>query len=184
MRFMAKNPKLEFHRVEWRLWHELLLTGTVDATVVDERHPDGTVKSVRIVDWKSCKRIHDKYKEKWLPPLQHLENSKLMPYYLQLNIYARMIEDNYGIAVSRMDILCMNKQYRDYQYIPVPWMREETALLFRERERDLVQLLGGGARKRDLGQLLDGGGARKLARPAAEESTEERWLREAEGMCS
>ena len=144
LQFRADHPDLEFFRLEWRIFDEcLLISGSVDAAVVAARDAEGRVTEVDLVDWKTCKDIHETKakggKKCFLPPLDDIKETKLMTYFFQLNIYRFIIERHYGLRVRRMHILAFHDNYSSYQRIEVPRMERETRRLIQAHERELVE---------------------------------------------
>jgi len=71
-------------------------------------------------------------------PLQHLEDCKGICYRLQMNMYRKMLEKNYGVVVASMHVVCFHPEVGTYPFIDnVPSMDQEVEIIFAER-RGLV----------------------------------------------
>jgi ATP-dependent exoDNAse (exonuclease V) beta subunit len=76
------------------------LAGTIDLLLVKS---DGTVV---IVDWKTNRKLYDKgFKKNNHPVTGQLEDANLTHYQIQLNTYAYILEQEYGLTVSGMFIM-------------------------------------------------------------------------------
>ena len=84
-------------RTELSVFHcGLQLAGQIDGLFTDA---DGCHV---IVDWKRCKEIRETCREPLRPPLEHLPACNYFLYALQLNLYAFILESEYGCTVSRL----------------------------------------------------------------------------------
>lgn len=136
---------IEPYRTEWRIVHPTLsLGGSIDFL---GKQGERFV----LLDWKRTKRIRAsggdssevsgvpvsccgvdspqtrRFKKKFgAPPLQHLEDSDLNRYALQLSMYAHILRSSYGLEVGAdMALVVFNPDAADYVLQPVPDMREE-----------------------------------------------------------
>jgi hypothetical protein len=126
---VAKN-KLIPYRTEWEIFDsKLRLAGSIDM-IYKRRGKEEYV----IYDWKRCKNICDYNKyETAFKPLEQLPNCNKWQYSLQLNMYKYMLEQNYGIKIHSMILLCLHPINDDYILIPVPDLTEEIELIVEER---------------------------------------------------
>jgi ATP-dependent exoDNAse (exonuclease V) beta subunit len=86
---------------EYKVFSELLgIAGTIDGFVMSE---DNTIS---LLDWKTNEEITAKsYHNGILPPTEDLEDSKLLRYTLQLNVYKYLLENYYDTIVDNMYIV-------------------------------------------------------------------------------
>lgn len=113
-------------RTEWRVCDPAVsVGGSIDFV---GRLPDG---SYCIVDWKRSKlKVHPGWAVKWMKePLSHLQETRTTEYFLQLNIYRRILQDVYGLPVSRMVLAAFHPTESKYKAVDVPIMEKETDLL-------------------------------------------------------
>ena len=84
-------------RTELSVFHcGLRLAGQIDALFQD------AAGNYIIVDWKRCRELRETDREPLRPPLEHLPACNYFLYALQLNLYAYILESEYGCTVSRM----------------------------------------------------------------------------------
>lgn len=108
MSWLEKNAaKYKIFKTEWRVISKRLnLIGVIDAafTVVG-----GDENELFLVDWKRCQNIefdHPFGKMGRAPPFNVLPDCNFGHYSMQLNVYARIIEDAYApLKVSKMSIV-------------------------------------------------------------------------------
>ena len=111
-------------RTEWRVCDPALsVAGSIDFV---GRLADG---SYCIVDWKRSQLKEVYGKKRLLAPLQHLEAGRKMEYYLQLNIYRRILQTVYGLRVSRMILGLFHPAHASYGALEVPVMDREAERL-------------------------------------------------------
>jgi hypothetical protein len=96
---------LEAYRTEWVIFDEAAdVAGSIDFV---GRNP--VTGQLVIVDWKRC--AHGRWESGFasnyngatmLPPADYMEECKLSHWALQTNIYRKILEDNYGVAIEAM----------------------------------------------------------------------------------
>ena len=83
-----------------------------------------------IIDWKRSREI--KYTNPYRTlkePLEHMDDTNYNMYSLQLNMYAYILESEYGFEVSRMILGVFHPLIDEARCIEVPRLTEEIALL-------------------------------------------------------
>ena len=83
-----------------------------------------------IIDWKRSREL--KYASPFRTlkePLEHMDDTNYSLYSLQLNLYAYILETEYGIEVSRMLLGVFHPLSDAARCIEVPRLSEEIALL-------------------------------------------------------
>ena len=112
---------------EWKIFStELGLAGTIDLFTKDKL--EGTCA---IVDWKTNEKLTD---QGWgtgvRESTEHIPNSKLHKYYLQLNVYAYILQRNYGIPIDGMFIVQLRED--GYEEFVVPDMQRDVENMIKE----------------------------------------------------
>ena len=130
--FLATAPAgLRPYRTEWMVWDDVLrLAGSIDMTFQNE---DGTIS---IYDWKRCKDIKKhafRGKSSTTPCIEHIPDSNFWHYALQLNVYAWLLENNYGKTVKDLRLVVLHPRQDKPIVMKVPWLRVETNDLVTER---------------------------------------------------
>ena len=88
-----------------------------------------------MLDWKRSKKlIIDGHARKYgfgyaLSELQELDNSSYYRYCLQQNIYKLIIEEEYSIKISSMQLVVLHENYSDYYVVRVPEMKKESIII-------------------------------------------------------
>lgn len=110
-------------RTEWCVFDtEARMAGTIDLLCSKS---DGTFE---IFDWKRSSRINPGEDNKWdrgINGLQHLPDTAYIHYCIQQNLYRYMLEKNYGIKVSRINLVALHPDLSSYKLIPIPRMEQE-----------------------------------------------------------
>lgn len=139
------KPKLragfEAYRTEWVIYTEKEAEARAEA-VAEKLYLAGSIDFVMrntatgelsIVDWKRCLTSGSGFDSAWggkrmLPPMDHLEETKLNHWHVQVNVYRLMLEKNYGVRIADMRMVVL---YED---------QEEAVEFFHPRD-DSVQAL-------------------------------------------
>ena len=122
-RAVSLNP----FRTEWRVYDaDACVAGTLDLVCACD---DG---SYEIYDWKRSNKIDPTERNRWangLNGLEHLTDTSYVHYCLQQNLYRYMLQKNYGIKISRMNLVVLHPELPVYRIVPVPVMEREVAMI-------------------------------------------------------
>ena len=119
-------------RTEWRVFDKTkLLAGTIDMVYKK------TDNDVFLFDWKRSKKLIDSRGnvekenpfENCLNGLGHMSSTDYNKYCLQQNIYKYILEKNYGLNVSSMNLLILHPYYEKFHIIKVEELPLETEYL-------------------------------------------------------
>jgi DNA helicase-2/ATP-dependent DNA helicase PcrA len=114
-------------RTEWCVFDkEARMAGTVDLICA---RPDGTYE---LYDWKRSNKVNPNEANQWskgINGLEHLSDTSYSHYCLQQNLYRYMLEKNYGIKISRMNLVVLHPDYMSYNVVPVPIMDHEVRIV-------------------------------------------------------
>ena len=89
-----------------------------------------------LLDWKRSKKlVVDGYPKKYgygfaLSELNHLDNSSFYKYALQQNIYKYILEKNYGLKISSMNLIVLHENYDNYYRVDLPVLQREIKIIF------------------------------------------------------
>ena len=110
-------------RTEWRVYDaDARMAGTIDLLC---SRADGTYE---IYDWKRSTKVDPVEQNVWasgLYGLEHLTDTSYTHYCLQQNLYRYMLEKNYGIKVSRMNLVILHPDLPTYRVVGIPRMDKE-----------------------------------------------------------
>ena len=135
--FIATLSNHVAYRTEWIIYsEEERLCGSIDFVT---KLPDGRVV---LFDWKRTKDLPSSYQafgdRRMQSPLQHLQDCKGICYRLQMNMYRKMLEENYGVVDASMHVVCFHPELGGQPFVDnVPFMDQEVEIIFAER-RGLV----------------------------------------------
>ncbi len=122
----------EFYEAEKRiLLEEFNIAGTVDAIF---KKPNSN--EYILLDWKRSKKlVIDGHPRKFgygfaLSELNHLDNSSYYKYALQQNIYKYILETNYGLKISSMNLIVLHENYDNYYRVDLPDLQREIRIIF------------------------------------------------------
>jgi hypothetical protein len=152
--FGRLNPDWRPYRTEQYVFdEEYQISGAIDMTFVNSKG------ELWIVDWKRSRQIRkgNEYSVGKLP-LSHLENCNFNTYSLQLNLYRRLLERNYGKRIVKMDLLVLHPDNESYVPHSVEFMDAEIDAILAVRLREVkgVREVGG---KREVGKVGEVGEA-------------------------
>lgn len=122
-----RNTTFSPFRTEWRIYDaDARIAGTLDFVCAC---PDGTYE---IYDWKRSNKIDPTERNPWangLNGLEHMTDTSYSHYCLQQNLYRYMLEKNYGIKVSRMNLVVLHPELPTYRVVPIPPMEREVSII-------------------------------------------------------
>jgi hypothetical protein len=132
--FQKDHSELEPFRTEWEIYdEEYQLAGSIDMVFVDKSG------NYHLYDWKRSKQIkeNNSYEEGHYP-LSHLPNANYWQYSLQLNIYKKILEKNYGIKITDLYIVQFHPDQEQYNKIKCTELNSEILDMFKERKEELI----------------------------------------------
>lgn len=125
-----RNVPFNPFRTEWRVYDvEARIAGTLDFVC---ECADGTYE---IYDWKRSNKIDPTERNRWangLNGLEHLTDTSYIHYCLQQNLYRYILQKNYGIKISRMNLVVLHPELPTYRVVPVPVMEREVAMIIQK----------------------------------------------------
>lgn len=128
-----RNTTFVPFRTEWRIYDaDARMAGTLDFVCAC---PDGTYE---IYDWKRSSKIDPLERNPWangLNGLEHMTDTSYSHYCLQQNLYRYMLEKNYGLKVSRMNLVVLHPDLPAYRVVPIPPMEREVAVIIEKLRR-------------------------------------------------
>ncbi|MGM9802979.1 MAG: PD-(D/E)XK nuclease family protein [Muribaculaceae bacterium] len=123
----CRNVQFTPFRTEWCVFDPALrIAGTIDLVC---QLPDGTFE---IYDWKRSNKIDPNEQNRWakgINGLSHLTDTSYSHYCLQQNLYRHILEQNYGLKISRMNLVVLHHMNSNYAIIPVPRMEREIDII-------------------------------------------------------
>jgi len=133
--FLNNNKNLKPYRTEWKVWDEdYKITGTIDMVYENDD------KTLMIYDWKRSKSIirnrpFETYSN--IDCISHIPDLSFWHYSLQLNIYKRILESKYDKKITKMCLICLYPENKNYIELEVPELCEEIEDLFNLQKQKL-----------------------------------------------
>lgn len=105
------------------------------ASAIDHLFINKLTGELVMVDYKTNSDLYksDKYAKKMKVPLQHLKDTTLNHYNLQLSIYKYLLEKYTNIKVEEMFIIWFSEENEDYQIIDVNYLKQEVIKILENR---------------------------------------------------
>lgn len=136
LNFREKYPYLEPYRTEWTIYSKTYrIAGSIDMIYIDTRD-----NSYHIYDWKRSKQIWEKSyfdDDIGYQPLQHLPNGNYWHYQLQLNLYKFILEKNYNIQISSVNLCVCHPINRNFKIIKGIDLMDEIKTVLSIRKKQL-----------------------------------------------
>jgi ATP-dependent exoDNAse (exonuclease V) beta subunit len=112
------------YRTEWYIFdEELKIAGSIDMVFK-------VGSGFQIFDWKCSKEIKRRNKyEKARAPLVEMDDCNYNHYSLQLNLYKFILEKNYGLQITGMNLVILHRAHPAFEVIPVPDLQREIRLM-------------------------------------------------------
>ena len=130
-----RNTRFTPFRTEWRVYDaDTFMAGTLDFVC---ECSDGTYE---IYDWKRSNKIDPAERNPWangFNGLEHLTDTSYSHYCLQQNLYRYMLQKNYGIKVSRMNLVVLHPDLPAYRVVPIPPMEREVDIIIKKLKAQL-----------------------------------------------
>jgi ATP-dependent exoDNAse (exonuclease V) beta subunit len=119
--FQLKNPGWRPYRTEWFVYDlDYEIAGAIDFTFTND------AGEIWIVDWKRSREIRMSNDfQSGDGCLSHLDDCNYIHYCLQLNLYRRLLERNYGKRVVKLDLLILHPNNSNYVPVSIPFMDKE-----------------------------------------------------------
>lgn len=135
-KIFANQISLNPYRTEWNIYDkDLGLAGTID--FIDYSNDKFTMYawsiSGRLIE-NGMAVMKNKYEQKALPPISHLDDCTYNRYALQLSLYKYILEKNYGIEVSELRLGIFNPAYNKPYLLKIPFLKNEVETLMSLRE--------------------------------------------------
>ena len=122
------NVQFTPFRTEWCVYDEdVKMAGTIDLIC---QCSDGTYE---LYDWKRSKKVDKNERNKWangINGMEHLSDTSYFHYCLQQNLYRHMVESKYGLKISRMNLVVLHPEFKNYYTVPVPRMEREVEIIY------------------------------------------------------
>ncbi len=132
LNFVNDHKNLKPFRSEWRIFDETYnIAGTIDLLVKNENG------SFDIYDWKRSKKVIDPFNgkaieiDRWgnkgIGILQHIDDTSFNHYKLQQNLYRHILEKRYNLKIENMYLIVMHTDqgYSNYHKVKVPYLSTE-----------------------------------------------------------
>lgn len=134
---IVEVEELEPYRTEMLVYDEdVKITGSIDMLY---RKKNG---EYAIFDWKRSKEISYegfRGKKSRVECIRHLDDSNFWHYSLQLNIYRRILQKNYGLVVTDLRLVILHPDNSNYMCLVVPFLDKEIDALFSIRENAICE---------------------------------------------
>jgi hypothetical protein len=137
-RFAKDFENLKPYRTEWCVYYEeIKISGSIDMVFRDENTGE-----FMIYDWKRSKGIeYDNYygKSALTPCIRHLPDTNFWHYALQLNVYRKILQDKYGIRITKLALVVLHpdNHTKTYEVVDVPFLDKEMEDLWEVRKKDI-----------------------------------------------
>lgn len=105
------------------------------ASAIDHLFINKLTGGLVLVDYKTNSDIHknEKYTKKMKPPLNHLKDTTLNHYAIQLSIYKYLVEKYTTLEFEEMFIVWFSELNDNYEIIEVPYLKEEVIKILENR---------------------------------------------------
>lgn len=131
----VKDAFFEPYRTEWTVFdRELKIAGSIDIVFI---LPNG---DLMIYDWKRSKGIirnspFETYST--TECISHLPDTNFWHYALQLNMYKTILERNYDKKITKMCLVCLHPDQKNYKLFDIPELDCEIGDLINVRKKQL-----------------------------------------------
>lgn len=138
---LEKFSKVFIQKKNSKIYSEVLLysieDGICGTTDFIEYFPNDNIAGVR--DFKTNEKLTNwGFKgQRMLPPLNHLQDSKISIYSLQLSTYSYLLDKlGYWIDDKNMCLYWVNPKKRIIEIIPIPYLRKEVIMMLEDFKKN------------------------------------------------
>lgn len=105
------------------------------ASAIDHLFLNKLTGGLVLVDYKTNSDIHknERYAKDMKIPLQHLKDTTLNHYYIQLSIYKYLVEKYTNLKIEEMFIVYFSENIENYEIIEIPYLKEEVKKILENR---------------------------------------------------
>ena len=105
------------------------------ASAIDHLFINKLTGGLVLVDYKTNSDIrkNERYAKQMKVPLQHLKNTTLNHYAIQLSIYKYLVEKYTDITIEEFFIVYMSENIKSYEIIEVPYLKNEVIKILENR---------------------------------------------------
>lgn len=132
--FVDDHPEIKPFRSEWRIFDEQHhIAGTIDLVSKNDN-------GFEIYDWKRSKKVvnpitgepicHNPW-QCGVGQLSEIDDTSYNRYCLQQSLYRYILEKNYGLTVTRMNLVVLYPDYDRYYKVEVPYQRDKAEYILR-----------------------------------------------------
>lgn len=132
--FVDDHPEIKPYRSEWRIFdEEHHIAGTIDLV---SKNGNG----FEIYDWKRSKKVVNPItgepicNNPWqcgVGQLSEIDDTSYNRYCLQQSLYRYILEKNYGMTVTKMNLVVLYPDYDKYYKIEVPYQKDKAEYILR-----------------------------------------------------
>lgn len=126
--FVAEHKAIKPYRSEWRIFDDKFnVAGTIDLISANGNGYD-------IYDWKRSKKVVDTYSgdpikiDTWgnhgVGNLSDISDTSYNRYCLQQSLYRYILENNYGLKISKMYLIVLYPEYDRYYKVETPYLKD------------------------------------------------------------
>jgi len=132
--FVSDHPEITPYRSEWRIFDE----GHHIAGTIDLISKNG--QGYEIYDWKRSKKVVNPNtaepicNNKWqcgVGQLSDIDDTSYNRYCLQQSLYRYILEKNYSLKISKMNLVVLYPDYDRYYKVEVPYQKDKAEYILR-----------------------------------------------------
>ncbi|MES2733477.1 MAG: hypothetical protein V4714_17160, partial [Bacteroidota bacterium] len=133
-KFVNENTNIKPYRTEWRVFDEQHhIAGTIDLISKNSA-------GYEMYDWKRSKKVVNPstgepvINNKWqsgVGQLSDIDDTSYNRYCLQQSLYKYILEKNYGLKVSKMYLIVLYPEYKNYFKVEVPYLQDKAAYILK-----------------------------------------------------
>ena len=114
------------------------------ASAIDHLFINKLTGKLVLVDYKTNSDIHknEKYTKNMKVPLQHLKDTTLNHYYIQLSIYKFIVEKYTNLKIDEMFIVWFSENIENYEIIEIPYLKNEVREILENRRVENMNGMG------------------------------------------
>ncbi len=132
--FVQDNNHIKPYRTEWRIFDEHYhIAGTIDLISKNDN-------GYEMYDWKRSKKVVNSLNgepiknnqwQKGIGQLADIDDTSYNRYCLQQSLYKYILENKYGIQVSKMFLVVLYPDYDRYYKVEVPYLKDKAEFILR-----------------------------------------------------
>ncbi len=145
--FLTYQRKIGSKYIPWRTEWSVFFEDALIAGQIDMIYKNPVTGKFIVGDWKRAKEIKRENRfQNMLAPVDHLPDTNLWHYTLQLSIYRYFLEVKYGMEFEDQFLVVLHPNNPSFVQVKLPYLKDEVKDMLEDRKRKVREGVAQGSR--------------------------------------